>query len=80
MMKLFLMFDFFSPGADVQSKVQRGSCSQTIGMQGGTNPELIFVKKITYYICGKNCHAEKFWEILPQFTRFHVEPKKYICG
>ena len=33
------MIDFFSPGADVQSKVQRGACSQTIGMQGGTkNP------------------------------------------
>ena len=26
---------------------------------------------------------EKFWEILPQFTRYHVEkiePKKYIGG
>ena len=42
------------------------------------------------YFWRKNCHVkkflrnfEKFWEILPQFTRFHVEkiePKKYICG
>ena len=25
------------------------------------------------YLWRKNCHVEKFWEILPQFTRFHVE-------
>ena len=25
------------------------------------------------YSWRKNCHVEKFWEILPQFTRFHVE-------
>ena len=67
MMRFFLMIDFFSPGADVQSKVQWGACSQTIGMQGGTNPELIFVINITYYICGKNCHVEKFWGKIGKF-------------
>ena len=26
--------------------------------------ELIFVTNITNYISGKNCHVEKFWEVL----------------
>ena len=47
-------------------------------------PELIFVTNIINYICGEKIvmwrnfgeiwgNFEKFWEILPQFTRFHVE-------
>ena len=52
------------------------------GEVGGA--ELIFVTNITNYICGQKIvmwrnfgeiwgNFEKFWEILPQFTRFHVE-------
>ena len=39
--------------------------------------QLIFVTNITNYICGEKIvmwrNFVKFWEILPQFTRFHVE-------
>ena len=46
--------------------------------------ELIFVTKIMNYIHGdKIWHVEKFWEILPQSTRFYVEKnwaQKYIYG
>ena len=43
----------------------------------GATPELIFVTNITNYICGEKIviwrNIGKIWEILPQFTRFHVE-------
>ena len=43
----------------------------------GATPELIFVTNVTNYICGEKIvvwrNFGKFWEILPQFTRFHVE-------
>ena len=45
----------------------------------------IITKECRTHICHKyhKLYVEKFWEILPQFTRFHVEniePKKNICG
>ena len=42
---------------------------------------IIFVMWRNFGIFWRN--IGKSWEILPQFTRFHVkkiEPKKYICG
>ena len=47
------------------------------GHHRGALSELIFVTNVTNYIRGEKIvmwrNSGKFWEVLPQFARFHVE-------